>query len=584
MLDYDETVSFGLDTSNSRTITTMLQSELQDDAHNEPLSPKEKKLHNRARLDYIKKELINRNFSNARKDQEGLANYFRSKLKQNPFDPDLTLSLGNCLIKLGQIDRVKRLYSRYDRKNENATLILLRLADIFLEEESFKNAEYYYQQVLDLGTGLSQGQIYVKLAYCYHKLGAFKRGSKFANLALKDKTPTMMPEICFLFGNLHLGAKDYRGAVREYQKGLRNLESYSIAIKKIITSSTTNQKICVKSFNLALNLASPKKLEPKILNNLGNALNKLGKYTSAKKCLEKALSLNKCAYAYNNLALALKALGNSRDALVNLYHANAMDRNSPLINYNIAETHLVLGNTVQATIHFEKTLELEKNNESAAFKLKLLLGEPINIAPKEYVSDLFNKYAETFDRHLISVLKYKVPNEIHRDILRAYGKSTSLGRVLDLGCGTGLCGFPLKGRCEELVGIDLSESMLIKASQKSAYTQLKNVEILKYLKESKSKFDLVLAGDVCIYFGSLNKLFRYCASVCKNGSRFIFSIETSHCADFTLNLTGRFSHNKNYISHLATKYRWRVDGEKGIDIRLEGEKRVQGLLFTLLKE
>ena len=163
----------------------------------------------------------------------------------------------------------------------------------------------------------------------------------------------------------------------------------------------------------------------------------------------------------------------------------------------------------EAIEHFKKTLVYEKTNKFAEFKLNALLGKNIISAPESYVSNLFDRYSETFENHLLSSLAYKVPKEISRYISSTYGKTFKLDRVLDLGCGTGLCSITLKGNCSELIGIDLSQQMLIKAKEKSLYTQLEQKELTKYLKSSKLQCDLIIAGDVLIYIGKLDELFYY---------------------------------------------------------------------------
>jgi len=196
---------------------------------------------------------------------------------------------------------------------------------------------------------------------------------------------------------------------------------------------------------------------------------------------------------------------------------------------------------------------------------------------------LFDKYSETYDQHLLSSLDYTVPEKISHLINEKYGKTGTIGRVLDLGCGTGLCGVEIKDRCSELIGIDLSKQMLIKAKQKSAYTHLENIEITEYLRKSKSMFDIMIAADVLIYVGKLDKLFLYCSRKIRSGGCFIFSIETTETKNFQVNKTGRFSHNKKYIEDLAKKTLWHINSKEETEIRKENGFPVRGFLFSLIK-
>ena len=155
--------------------------------------------------------------------------------------------------------------------------------------------------------------------------------------------------------------------------------------------------------------------------------------------------------------------------------------------------------------------------------------------------------------------------------------------MLDLGCGTGLCGVTLRGRCSELIGVDLSEQMLGKAKKKGVYTQLEKIELTKYLKNSKLKFDLIIAGDVLIYVGKLDKLFHYCNQAIKANASFIFSVEESKTGNFKINKTGRFSHNREYIKKTAAKHGWYVKTENKINVRKENHYKIKGFIFSLTK-
>ncbi|PQM56973.1 MAG: hypothetical protein CML39_01645 [Rhodobacteraceae bacterium] len=584
MLDNGENINPDLEAYASNYVTETFQAKVVHNHHDNELRHSNLVYDYNNKLDYIKKQLIYFNLSKNKADLEKLVNYFKHRLKQKPFDLDLTKSLGTCLEKLGQVNRVKRLYSRFIKQKQPADIIAFRLANIFFGEGSYKKALTYYRQALSKSTQLNNATIYIKLAYCCQNTKEFQLGSEFAGLALKESTSHSTPEILLLFGNLFLGSKQYEKAIEFYQQGLESLNKYSTQIKNLVHSSTSQNEISLATFDKAVKLTFPKILEPKMLSNLGEAFNKLGKYSSAQAVLEKAISLAHLPNTYNNLALTAKALGNLDGALIHLSKARQILPNSVLINQNLAETHLAMGHDSKAIEYFNKALVLDHKNQSVKFKLYALLGKKMDSAPERYVSDLFDKYSETYDRHLLSSLNYEVPKEISEYINLRYGTTRKLGTVLDLGCGTGLCGLGLIDRCTELIGIDLSKQMLIKAKEKNIYTHLKNVELTKYLKNSKSKFDVMIAADVLIYLGKLDKLFRYSRRAIRDGGRFIFTVEVTNTNRFQVNKTGRFSHSRKYIEELAEKELWYIEFEKQINIRKENSSQVRGLLFSLLKK
>ena len=583
MLDDNETIFCGLGTETSMESSEILELERPNKRpYNEERSQREIS-HGLVRLNFIKKELIYTNLSRNTEDLNDLVVHFKKRLENKPFDVNLTMSLGSALEQLGEISRAKRLYARFSNKKQSAGRIYVRLAEIFFKEKNYQKAKVYYSKSLETKSQLPRGSIYLKLAYCCHNLKEFDLGSEFAKLALKETIPASLPEIHLLIGNLYLKAKNYRQAIRQYLKGLKNSTNYTTAIKKILHSTNSINKISLESFREAVKVTSPKLLEAKLLNNTGNALNKLGKYELAKKILERALSLEVLPYAYNNLAMTLKAQGNLEDSLVNLSKAERLLPNSALISYNLAETYLSKGVESKAVKYFKKTLEQDKRNKSAQHKLNALLGKTTPSAPAIYISNLFDKYASTFDHHLSSSLDYRVPEEIRKCINTQYGEYSTFDRVLDLGCGTGLCGVTLRGRCSELIGVDLSEQMLGKAKKKGVYTQLEKIELTKYLKNSKLKFDLIIAGDVLIYVGKLDKLFHYCNQAIKAKARFIFSVEEAKTGNFKINKTGRFSHNREYIRKAAAKHGWYVETENKINVRKENHYMIKGFIFSLTK-
>ena len=64
-------------------------------------------------------------------------------------------------------------------------------------------------------------------------------------------------------------------------------------------------------------------------------------------------------------------------------------------------------------------------------------GEKLDRAPSDYLVAYFDRFADTFDKQLVEVLGYDVPEKLS-SMVEGYGGR--LPRVLDLGCGTGLAG------------------------------------------------------------------------------------------------------------------------------------------------
>src|SRR6202012_4484032 len=106
-------------------------------------------------------------------------------------------------------------------------------------------------------------------------------------------------------------------------------------------------------------------------------------------------------------------------------------------------------------------------------------------------------------------LKYEAPQLLHAALQRPGQLPRESGlRILDLGCGTGLCGPLLRPWAARLVGVDLSPKMLSKAAARGVYDQLNCAELTQWLAEEAQPFDVIVCADVLCYFGDLAQALR----------------------------------------------------------------------------
>lgn len=120
--------------------------------------------------------------------------------------------------------------------------------------------------------------------------------------------------------------------------------------------------------------------------------------------------------------------------------------------------------------------------------------------------NLFDWYAEHFDDHLQGRLKYRTPALICEQIFKLDPPRDL--EVLDLGCGTGLCGPLLKPLARAMTGVDLSPNMLEMARKRGLYDELVCSDLIAFLAPHHARFDLVVATDVFIYVGALEAVFQ----------------------------------------------------------------------------
>jgi predicted TPR repeat methyltransferase len=142
-----------------------------------------------------------------------------------------------------------------------------------------------------------------------------------------------------------------------------------------------------------------------------------------------------------------------------------------------------------------------------------------------YVRATFDDFAESFDRNL-EELGYRAPQLLFDALKQSGGVPRQEGlKVLDIGCGTGLCGALLRPISRRLVGVDLSPNMLSKAAARGVYDQLNCSELTQWLAECGQHFDLAVAADVLCYFGDLSAAFANARGVLVPGGCFACSLE-----------------------------------------------------------
>ena len=196
-----------------------------------------------------------------------------------------------------------------------------------------------------------------------------------------------------------------------------------------------------------------------------------------------------------------------------------------------------------------------------------------------YVTDLFDNYAHRFDAELVEVLRYRTP-ELLEQLVRRNSARASLD-ILDLGCGTGLCGTLLKPIARRLTGVDLSANMLAQARDRDVYGELECRELTDYLARCDAEFDLVVAADVFIYLGDLTPVFDGVRRALRTGGRLAFSVEAGVQQEFELAVTRRYRHSRSYVERLAAGHGFAVDAiETGV-LRREAGSDVNGHLALL---
>jgi predicted TPR repeat methyltransferase len=214
------------------------------------------------------------------------------------------------------------------------------------------------------------------------------------------------------------------------------------------------------------------------------------------------------------------------------------------------------------------------------FHLAALTGQDVPAAaPPSTMVALFDGYAEKFDEHLTGHLKYRCPELLHEAV--AALKPRAGLNVLDLGCGTGLCGPLFRPLAASLAGVDLSPAMIDKARRRGVYDRLEVGDLVTALRRAPGTFDLLLAADVLVYVGDLSPVLSAAAAALGPSGLFAFSVEEHHGAGYALLPTRRYAHSVEYLKSEAARVGLDVVEVRDAIPRIENGRDVRGLIVIL---
>lgn len=355
---------------------------------------------------------------------------------------------------------------------------------------------------------------------------------------------------------------------------------------------------------------------PSTLTNLGAVLLQQGRAAEALPLLDQALQSEPGnAEALSHRALALAELGRDSDALDTFDALLAAGLSTAAVHYHRALCLARLSRPDDALAAFDDALALDQQfaqawarrggllkdmgrpaQAIASLQRGIDLGADVQVnsyllasltgtaapgsAPAAYVQQLFDAYAGQFEAHLVQSLDYRVP-ELLAQLAARHGCS-AVQQALDLGCGTGLCGAPLKALAQRLHGVDLSAGMLDRARATGAYERVWQADIAQHLHSTPERYALVVAADVFIYIGDLQAVFAGVKRVLEDGGLFCFSVEQgSDERGFELRSSSRYAHSAAHLRTLAEHQGFELLALEEATLRLDQQRPVAGLLLAL---
>jgi predicted TPR repeat methyltransferase len=130
-----------------------------------------------------------------------------------------------------------------------------------------------------------------------------------------------------------------------------------------------------------------------------------------------------------------------------------------------------------------------------------------------------------------------------------------IGPVLDLGCASGLAYAALSDvPFGPFIGVDAAP--LTQSLSGLRYAELHDTDPLAFLGNERRSFPLILAGELCFWFGPLDSLFAALAPRLAPDGAFIFSFDSMPPSadaneEWRLRSDGRYAHSKECVARAA---------------------------------
>jgi len=323
-------------------------------------------------------------------------------------------------------------------------------------------------------------------------------------------------------------------------------------------------------------------------NNLGVLQRALGLTSEAEDAYRTAIRLDPDhADAYHNLAVLLGATGRTQEAVVCYCKALTLRPHHPEARRHLILAYCVTGERDKALGLCEAWLNAEPDDPVAQHTLAAVSGRDVpGRASDAYVRKVFDSFASTFEAKLAQ-LHYRAPALVASAVVNTALPPVRTLDVVDVGCGTGLCGRLVAPYARRLIGVDLSDGMLVHARKKQVYDELVQDELTSFLGTHRDAFDLLVSADTLVYFGPLDAVAEAAANALRLGGRFIFTVEefTSTQAGtetWSLAAHGRYNHSARYVEETFSNAGLRTTVVRA-ELRMESGLPVPGLVVTAAK-
>jgi predicted TPR repeat methyltransferase len=323
------------------------------------------------------------------------------------------------------------------------------------------------------------------------------------------------------------------------------------------------------------------------LNNLGVLLRAQGNFAGAEEVYRSAIRVSpEHLDAYTNLGILLNAQKRIPEAVHCFCKVITLRPKHPEARRLLALAHYTIGEADEAVRVFDEWLAEEPNHPIAVHMRAACSGEAVpDRASDGFVEQTFDSFAGSFDAKLAK-LHYRAPQLVASMLIGAEVDTSKRFDILDVGCGTGLCGPLLAPHARRLVGVDLSAAMLAQARARNVYDEIVKAELTAYLRQCTEAYDAIVSADTLVYFGALQDVASAAAKAMRAGGRFVFTVEAlpdDASAPYSLAHHGRYRHSRRYLEDVLAGAGLRTEIVTDV-LRFESGEPVEGFVVRATKD
>ena len=507
---------------------------------------------------------------------------YKKGLSLDPDNITLHSNIGHVYIKLEQYDLSQMHFNTVLSKQPGHLGVLKNLGLLHYKKGEYDQAEAYFLKALAIDEHNEM---------LLHNLGLCQFNQKQLKPAIRSfqSALNVNPNNDAIMVNLaesYLQQSNYFDAIKYFKKALAIEPSFRIhhGLGCAYLGHDEADKALV-SFNKAYEL-EPFNFEN--CHNLASLYFHQQKLGEALQCWFQCLQMKKdCQQTLYNIGVCYQHQNKFEDASSYFHKVLTHNTNHADSLHNLGTLALKQNKPKEAIGFYQRVLKIKPDNVQVKFLLQALENSSkpdFDQCPKDYVSQLFDDYAPTYDQHLTQVLKYNGHEklaELLQDTLSP--KKKQWERIADLGCGTGLAGDYLKPWTKHLIGVDCSNKMLYLAKKTNHYDDL----LSGFIPEITwpQDIDVFFLADCLPYLGDLDVVVKHMVQALNPDGYIACSIESAQGETETFKLTtsGRFIHHSEYLVHTMAKYGCQEVGHTKTHIRYEQHNPVNNELFIFKK-